>query len=170
MYRAKSVKENVWIWGDLIYAADGVTPMIVYWYQNTKDRWILDMIPVVSDTVCQFTGVIDVNGTAVYEKDIVEATRDIYRFEMRKDGSSCSEPDYDKVTDGVIVKTGEVRFTNSNGLTIHKPQVVFECESDKVKNYTTKSNKYHQLQPKSYRICVIGNTVDMNNLTSPPIH
>lgn len=63
-FKAKSTLDGVWVQGDLIHKEDGKIAIL---------RNGFNVSEVDPSTVCQFTGLIDMNGVEVYENDIVKA-------------------------------------------------------------------------------------------------
>jgi uncharacterized phage protein (TIGR01671 family) len=67
LFKAKRIDNGEWVYGQVIK----VTP-----YKNkdgwricTQDSW--DMVPIVTETLCQFTGMNNKNGVKIFEGDIV---------------------------------------------------------------------------------------------------
>lgn len=64
-FRAKRKDNGQWAYGSLV-----ITPHATYIYRYEDSTHIVNEIN--PDTVCQFTGLHDENGTEVYEHDIIE--------------------------------------------------------------------------------------------------
>jgi hypothetical protein len=73
LFRAKTVKNVHWIYGDLFHA--GTEPSdgefaISYW--DDEDGWMNERVQ--PETIGQFTGLLDKNGKRIFEGDIVNVT------------------------------------------------------------------------------------------------
>ena len=106
LFRAKTVKNVHWIWGDLFRA--GTEPSdgefsISYW--DDEDGWMNENVQPA--TIGQFTGLTDKNGKRIFEGDIVECVS--WNEYFSKDGKPM-EPfrEWDIICNGDIVVIGNI--------------------------------------------------------------
>ena len=77
-YKAKRKDNGEWIEGCLCKSHCGIE--CIQTYEDTDDEEVVMYIPVDHETVCQFTGVEDKNGTPIYEGDDVEYDNGVISF------------------------------------------------------------------------------------------
>lgn len=65
-FRGKDIHTGVWLYGDLVHSADGKRTAIL-----VNDRNSYDECEVQPESIGQFTGHKDCNGSEIYEDDIV---------------------------------------------------------------------------------------------------
>lgn len=66
LFKAKKLSDGKWVKGSLVKTPFGT---FIEWYEDS----ICNKREVDPSTICQFTGLIDMNGVEVYENDIVKA-------------------------------------------------------------------------------------------------
>lgn len=69
LYRGKSVDGKRWLYGDLIQCLD-VTPPRYAIIPQTKRMCVYTQYEVIPETIGQFTGELDKNGTKIFEEDV----------------------------------------------------------------------------------------------------
>ena len=71
-FKAKRLDGKGWVEGSLIRSTTGIKER-AYIVDNFSSMSDYSVIGIDPSTVCQFTGLIDMNGVEVYENDIVKA-------------------------------------------------------------------------------------------------
>jgi uncharacterized phage protein (TIGR01671 family) len=67
-FRGKLISSGKWVYGSLLQSENGTCAICSI--ENVNSPW--PEVIVKPETVCQFTGLCDVNGTEIYEGDILE--------------------------------------------------------------------------------------------------
>ncbi len=111
LFRGQHVDSKEWCYGYLVKQF-GATQ--IYLSRSTAHSW--DRHHVIPETVGQFTGVTDKNGTKIFEADVVRISEDYYdglhysgNEVYYSDGAFCVEyetPEYDVTSIGFLVREG----------------------------------------------------------------
>lgn len=79
IFRAKDIRTNEWKEGSLVIRTEtgDITNLNEYFILPSPGMYYIDdfdPLKIDPETICQFTGRIDINGTKIFEGDIVDAT------------------------------------------------------------------------------------------------
>lgn len=132
LFRGKEVKSSDWYYGDIFHSSMNVDTARIHDYINRAN------VEIIPDTLGQYTGLTDKNGTKIFEGDIVRISEDYYdglhysgNEVYYSDGAFCVEYEtleYDVTSIGFLVREGvEVEVI---GNIYDNPELIGGSEND----------------------------------------
>lgn len=84
LFRGKRVDNDEWVISDCFYQCDGEVKL---WDNPNRDGWVA----INPETIGQYTGINDINGTKIFEGDVVEIT---CKFKGKVEFENCGVVKY----------------------------------------------------------------------------
>lgn len=129
-FRGKN-KSGEWLYGDLMHycGATLILPLQANWYdfvpkKNNPLRLPSSKFEVISNTVCQSTGLTDGNGKAIYEGDIIKEDNLIHQILWIDDASCFCRCNLQDADIRIRISRDEMRYVEVIGNIHDNPELI----------------------------------------------
>lgn len=136
LFKGQRKSDRAWIYGNLLRTDDGI-----FIIQNHVPYHLLEKYEVLEETVCEYTGLTDINKNKIWENDIVSVEHTRYEKE--------SEEDYMLLPETVeYTRNYAIEFVNKGG------HCGYRCRNKSI-HFAISGNTVY-----NHKITVIGNIFD----------